>query len=168
MHEQLGESNPTRTQVLLNKMTPHTTNHEHVAGSLPWYGLDASDDGSVVIAAADSQYIYTYGVGGATWMMQTGSPNRQWRAAACDANCTRAAATVIYSTIWTSQNSGVSWTSQSGSSTGDWRSIALSSNGSVLVGAMFNKYIYVSVDGGIIWNVRITDAMRGWNAVACR
>ncbi|HTB82637.1 MAG TPA: hypothetical protein VK742_03200 [Candidatus Sulfotelmatobacter sp.] len=134
------------------------TNHLPLA---TWSSLDASGDGSQLIAAAEDT-LYTSSDSGNTWVQRTNFQAGYYVAASTDG--TKMVA-VGNGSIATSTNSGVTWATQSISQSSSWRGVASSTDGSRLVVVPGSGYIYTSPDYGVDWIQRIGFSLN-WYSVA--
>jgi photosystem II stability/assembly factor-like uncharacterized protein len=119
-------------------------------GSMAWQAVASSVDGTKMVAAVSSGFLYTSTDSGATWTQRATS--QAWHSVASSADGTRLAAAVSSGLIYTSIDSGSNWTARLGSAA--WYSIASSADGSKLAAVVNNGFIYTSVDSGTNWTQR--------------
>ena len=93
-----------------------------------WNAVASSADGTKLVAAELSGFIYTSTDSGATWTPR--DAERAWTSVASSADGSRLVATAYYY-IYTSSNSGVTWTQ--GQLQMGWQSSAISANGALMV-----------------------------------
>ncbi|MDB5161740.1 MAG: hypothetical protein JWM52_248 [Candidatus Saccharibacteria bacterium] len=132
------------------------------SGSRNWKAIDASSDGTKVVAVADSDYIYTSSDSGATWVQRTASGSRGWTSVTSSADGTKLAAT-SYGYIYTSSDSGATWTQRASGQY--WESITSSADGTKLLAG--TNSIYASSDSGATWTVTTAPfAGSSWKTIA--
>ena len=138
-----------------------------------WFSLASSSDGSKLVAAASSDYIYTSTNYWVTWMQQTNTGRHSWSSVASSSDGKLVAAAAGYDFqkdyIYTSTNYGVTWVQQTNAGSRNWMSVASSSDGSALVavaGGDNSDYIYTSTNYGVTWMQQTNAGSRTWNSLA--
>ena len=137
-----------------------------------WPAIASSSDGTKLVAAPSTGYIYTSSDSGVTWTEQTGSGSRSWKALTSSSDGTKLAAVSGGATgyIYTSTNSGVTWTQRSPvteSTPRSWYSITSSSDGTKLAAGVNYGYVYTSSDSGATWTERSPAAtQQRWLSIA--
>ena len=137
-----------------------------------WPAIASSSDGTKLVAAPSTGYIYTSSDSGVTWTEQTGSGSRSWTNLTSSADGTKLAAVSSGATgyIYTSTNSGVTWTQRSpvtASTPRSWYSITSSSDGTKLAAGVNYGYVYTSSDSGATWTERSPAAtQQRWLSIA--
>jgi photosystem II stability/assembly factor-like uncharacterized protein len=125
-----------------------------------WPAIASSSDGTKLVAAPSTGYIYTSSDSGVTWTEQTGSGSRSWTDLTSSSDGIKLAAVSGGATtgyIYTSTNSGVTWTQRSpltASTPRNWYSITSSSDGTKLAAGVNYGYVYTSSDSGATWTER--------------
>ncbi len=123
------------------------TPHEAVRN---WNSIASSWDGSHLVAAAYSGYLYTSTDFGMTWTARDAV--RNWIDVASSADGARlVAAEYLGGQLYTSSDSGANWAAHGIAA--NWRSVASSADGMHLAAAPYNVAIpiYTSSDGGATW-----------------
>ena len=134
-----------------------------------WPAIASSSDGTKLVAAPNTGYIYTSSDSGVTWTEQTGSGSRSWKALTSSSDGTKLAAVVNGGNIWTSSDSGESWTERqpTAGTTRNWYSITSSSDGTKLAAGVNYGYVYTSSDSGATWTERSPAAtQQRWLSIA--
>lgn len=132
--------------------------------------LALSADGSRLVAAEASSYIYTSQDFGATWGASSPSP-ATWYAVTSSADGARLAAGPVwspgvpgnYSPIYTSTDSGTTWVPSGSPARVAWY-LACSADGNRLAG-IYGGHILISSDSGATWSDSINPLVF-WGAVA--
>jgi hypothetical protein len=125
-----------------------------------WRGLASSANGSNLVAAAASSFLYTSTNAGATWTSRDSS--RNWKAVASSADGTNLVAAVQGGRLYTSKDAGATWTQRENNRL--WVSVASSTNGLNLAAVEDGGRIYTSSNGGTNWVAR--DSNRAWQSIA--
>ena len=128
-----------------------------------WPAIASSSDGTKLVAAPSTGYIYTSSDSGVTWTEQTGSGSRSWTDLTSSSDGTKLAAVSGGATgyIYTSTNSGVTWTQRSpvtASTSRNWYAITSSADGTKLAAVAYGAHIYISSDSGVTWE-QVTDSV---------
>jgi hypothetical protein len=131
-----------------------------------WYGLAMSSSGTIMVASAYGNYLYTSNNTGTTWTQRDSV--RNWGAVACSSSGTIMLAATYHTFsgsdyLYVSTNSGVTWTNK-GSSLA-YISCAMSADGSIMYATTYFGKIYVSTNTGTTWTARDSD--RTWRGVCC-
>lgn len=106
-------------------------------GSLSWFSIASSADGSRLAAVELGGDIWTSTDGGTSWTDQAAAGARRWNSIASSADGSKLAAVVRNDNIWTSVDGGATWTDRASAGSQAWRSIASSADGSRLAAAVF-------------------------------
>lgn len=137
-----------------------------------WKSMASSADGSNIIAASISGFVFISTNSGTSWA-QTGLPFQgYWVSVACSTNFVKliAADDGNYGSggrIYTSSNSGNSWVSNSVPQT-NWNAVASSADGAKLVIGAWggtNPPVYTSTDSGQHWRSNNVNIFGNWQAV---
>lgn len=131
-----------------------------------WRRVASSADGSKLVAAANSGYLYTSTDSGLTWTARATDASRFWYGVASSDDGSKLVATERNGYIYTSIDSGINWTARATDAGRNWFDVASSTDGSKLVATDYQGFIYTSVNSGEIWVARATDAYRGWFVAA--
>ena len=137
--------------------TPRATS----LGSLAWYSIASSADGTMLAAVVNNGQIYTSANSGQTWTVSSNSPTAAWISIASSSDGNELVAAVNNGNIYTSGDAGANWTQRASSLA--WYSVGISGGGTCMVAAINNGVIYNSVDSGQTWTSRATS--QPWNAV---
>ena len=131
------------------------------AGLRNWYGIDVSDDGTVIVGAGGEGGIFVSSNTGTTWSNALAVAGGFFFDAAVSSDGSRIVA-VGETGLWTSVDSGTNWTKRSSMNS---EGVASSADGSRLVaGAAYPSSINMSSDSGATWTAR--DMPRAYNRFA--
>ena len=129
----------------------------------PWSNVAVSDNGQVMVAAAE-QEIYVSKDAGATWAsspFDTGQISSFYSVAI--SNDGSKIVTVDWDgSVYTSNDYGVTWLERTGAGSGRWSGVAMSGDGSKIAANADNGYLYTSNDSGATWTVRTGIGPWGW------
>ncbi|HEV2391268.1 MAG TPA: hypothetical protein VG146_02790, partial [Verrucomicrobiae bacterium] len=113
-----------------------------------WVQIASSDDGRVLIAAADLGSLYVSTNSGAAWTAATNAPDTYWVCVCISADGSKMAGGVDGGSIYVSSDYGVTW-SQTDAPINYWKSITCSADGSKLAAAAISDGLYNQVPGQI-------------------
>ncbi len=136
------------------------------SGARGWYGIDTSADGTKVIAADQSGYIYISTDSGATWNPQIGNgiTYTGWYAAVdVTPDGTKFAAASASGYIYYSSNGGTSWMQLTNAGSRNWYGIVLSDDGVNMTAS--SDGVFTSTDSGANW-LRRSGPVGQWLDVA--
>lgn len=132
------------------------------APPIQWTSIEASADGSKLVAVANVGGIYVSTNSAAKWKL-TSAPRSAWTAVGSSADGSMLVATANTG-IYLSSNGGDTWKSANVPNN-SWFSVASSTDGQTLAAVADHGGIYVSTDSGSTWNQ--SDApVEPWSAVA--
>ena len=150
-----------------------------IPGSANWSAVASSSDGTKIVAAQASGYVYTSADSGVSWT-RTSLGYGGWDAVASSSDGTKLVAVQngYYngSYIFTSSDSGATWVQRTDAGKRYWGPVASSSDGTKLViiehykdmdgdGNEDGGYIYTSTDSGATWNRQTSAGNRRWQRV---
>lgn len=120
-----------------------------VPGSLTWWCVRSSSDGTKLIASASvDNYLYMSTDSGATWTASKGAGSRNWRQVAMSGDGIKLAAAAWGDYIYTSVDSGATWVAQTTAGSKFWLVIDSSTDGSKLFSGVSSMgYLYNGVYG---------------------
>lgn len=128
-----------------------------------WTSINASADGSKLVAVANVGGIYVSTNSAVNWKL-TSAPRSPWTAVACSADGSKLIA-CANTGIYLSSNTGATW-KNANVPNNSWFSIASSSDGQILAAVANHGGIYVSTDSGSSWNQSDAPVEPAWSAVA--
>ena len=115
----------------------------------PWTATASSRDGTLLVAASASDYIYTSTDHGLTWVQQTGSGVHPWWSVAASASGQHLIAAANPGQLYVSHNYGATWTPTE--STRPWFTVAISDNGDVITAVAATGQVFTSITSGLTW-----------------
>ena len=129
----------------------------------------SSADGTKLVAAVSTGYIFTSADSGLTWVQRTASGSRAWRSICCSADGSVIFANVstAASNVYLSTDSGATWTAPAAPGSRTWVAVCCSSNGQVLAACSSSVNIWMSIDGGANWLERTNSTALFYNIIAC-
>ena len=128
-----------------------------------WSAAAASDDGRMLMVAANHGALFLSCDEGRTWRRQTAVGEAHWTSVAIAPRGQHMAAASFGGRIWVSLDAGRTWAARS--EPDDWTSVAISEGGYNLVAVAKNGAIHTSDEAGASWTVRSTETQR-WQSVA--
>ena len=131
-----------------------------------WCPIASSSDGTKLVAAVNSGYLYTSTDSGATWTARMNDTTRSWLAIASSSDGAKLVAAVNSGYLYTSTDSGVTWTPRMTDSGRAWYSIASSADGTKLAAVVRGEYIYTSTDSGVTWTPQTDKGIQYWTSIA--
>ena len=131
--------------------------------SLSCYGLAATPNFDLLLAAGNGGYLWTSTDIGVTWTQRESS--RNWRGAAASSDGAYLYAVVSGQYAYRSTDEGVSWSAIT-SVAKSWNCVCCSSSGQHVDGTASRSKLLVSNDYGVTWSEKET-ARLGWTSIAC-
>jgi hypothetical protein len=131
------------------------------APSVNWAAIASSADGTKLIAAASSYFLFTSPDSGVTWTGRLGSA--LWKSVTSSSDGSTLAAVGTDTQINLSKDSGVTWTAQGPNA--NWSSITSSSDGTIIAAAENGGYIHISTNSGLTWKAQIAAGARNWSSI---
>jgi hypothetical protein len=142
------------------------TERNSYSGSVFYYYMDATPDGSTIVAVTDnSGPIYTSRNYGLTW---NSSLTARGRGAAISDDGSNMLMTPYNGYIYRSTNGGVSWTSKTAAGIKNWFTVGMSADGTKAIAGVYGGRLYKSLDSGDTWSeitVAPLNVDRVWKSV---
>lgn len=147
-------------------------------GAGSWTGVDMSDDGTVMVAIANTGGgkvgFWKSTDTGANWTNPSGLGSLTPNAIACSSDCSKIVVGMYGNNIYTSTDTGANWTNRTGSSgcasSGIgcfWTSVTSSADGTKLAGTIaFGGNVFTSTDSGANWTSQSGAGTGSWTSIS--
>ena len=136
------------------------------AGYKQWRRTASSADGTKLVAAASSSYIYTSTDSGETWVQRTSAGSFAWSGLACSADGSVIIASTPSQLLRLSTDGGANWTTVTAAGSLGWYGVGCSANGQTLA-ACSTTFVWLSTDRGVTWTQQTALGSRTWENIAC-